>query len=304
MIELDLQTGLYLLAAVVIGIILGWFIRSLSSTRSLDRAGNHWQQQVDQADLKNASLASSLEEYQAAVHNQSQVATKTQAQIDSLVEKLNTLSRKMLAVSAERDKLKDKLSGIMALVSAGRQHMEEQKAEIARVSDFYKGQLDTAVEQRTELARKIDHADSENESLKNLLMSTKSEHEAVSSLLTTTQSRLKILDDVEQRAISLEAEIAELRDAATLDNASAVFGLDAPDGEPDDLTEIVGIGKVFEATLHDLGVYHFRQIAAFGPAEIDQINAELKEFKGRIEHDDWIGQAKELQSRKYEDIER
>jgi len=80
--------------------------------------------------------------------------------------------------------------------------------------------------------------------------------------------------------------------------------LAAPDGEPDDLTEIVGIGKVFEATLHDLGVYHYRQIAAFGPAEIAQINAELKEFKGRIEHDDWIGQAKELHFRKYEDIDR
>jgi len=303
MIELDLQTGLYLLAAVVIGIILGWFIRSWSSRRNLDRAGDHWQQQYDQVDLENATLASSLKEYQAAVHDQSQVATKTQAQIDSLVEKLNTISRKVLTVTAERDKLKDKLSGIMALVSAGRQHMEEQKAEITRVSEFYKGQLDTAVGQRTEFERKIDHTNSENESLRNLLMSTKSEHEAVSDLLTTTQSRLKILDAVEQRTISLEAENAELREAETLDAAPPVFGLDAPDGEPDDLTEIVGIGKVFEATLHDLGVYHYRQIAAFGSAEIAQINEELKEFKGRIEHDDWIGQAKELQFRKYDNID-
>lgn len=304
MIELDLQTGLYLLAAVVTGIILGWFIRSWSSRRNLDRAGDQWQQQYDQVDLENASLASSLEEYQAAVHDQSQVATKTQAQIDSLVEKLNTLSGKVLTVSAERDQLKEKLSGIMSLVSAGRQHMEEQKAEIARVNEFYKGQLDTAAGQQTELQREIDHANSENESLRNLLMSTKSEHEAVSNLLSTTQSRLKVLDEVEQRAISLEAEIAELRDVTKLDNASAMFGLAAPGGEPDDLTEIVGIGKVFEATLHDLGVYHYRQIAAFGPAEIAQINAELKEFKGRIEHDDWIGQAKELHFRKYEDIDR
>jgi len=79
------------------------------------------------------------------------------------------------------------------------------------------------------------------------------------------------------------------------------FGLKEPDGEIDDLTEIIGIGKVFERTLHDLGIYHFRQIAAFGPAEIARINSELKEFKGRIEHDDWIGQAKELQFKKYGD---
>ena len=77
------------------------------------------------------------------------------------------------------------------------------------------------------------------------------------------------------------------------------FALQEPDGEEDDLTEIIGIGKVFARTLNRMGIYQFRQIAAFGPAELAQINAELKEFRGRIEHDDWIGQAKELHFRKY-----
>jgi NADH-quinone oxidoreductase subunit E len=78
-----------------------------------------------------------------------------------------------------------------------------------------------------------------------------------------------------------------------------LFGLSKPEGEADDLTEIVGIGKVFEEMLHDLGIYHFRQIAAFAAEDIARINSELKEFKGRIEHDDWVGQAKELHFKKY-----
>jgi predicted flap endonuclease-1-like 5' DNA nuclease len=77
------------------------------------------------------------------------------------------------------------------------------------------------------------------------------------------------------------------------------FGLSEPEGHPDDLTEIVGIGKVFEEMLHDLGIFHFRQIAAFGDEEIARINSELNEFKGRIENDDWVGQAKELHTKKY-----
>jgi predicted flap endonuclease-1-like 5' DNA nuclease len=32
---------------------------------------------------------------------------------------------------------------------------------------------------------------------------------------------------------------------------------------------------------------------------VARINSELKEFRGRIEHDDWIGQAKELHFKKY-----
>ena len=54
-----------------------------------------------------------------------------------------------------------------------------------------------------------------------------------------------------------------------------------------------------EAMLHRLGVFYFRQIAAFGKAELARVNSELNEFKGRIEHDDWVGQAKELHRRKY-----
>ena len=59
------------------------------------------------------------------------------------------------------------------------------------------------------------------------------------------------------------------------------------------------IGKKFEEMLHELGIFHFRQIAAFAADDIARINSELREFKGRIEHDDWIGQAKELQYKKY-----
>ena len=87
--------------------------------------------------------------------------------------------------------------------------------------------------------------------------------------------------------------------AADLNGGAEGISLPEPDGEEDDLTEIIGIGKVFARTLNRMGIYHFRQIAAFGPTELARINAELKEFRGRIEHDDWIGQAKELHFRKY-----
>ena len=56
---------------------------------------------------------------------------------------------------------------------------------------------------------------------------------------------------------------------------------------------------MFQQTLHDLGIYSYRQIASFGPADIARVNMELKEFRGRMEQDDWVGQAKELLFRKY-----
>ena len=110
--------------------------------------------------------------------------------------------------------------------------------------------------------------------------------------------RFKI-GDIEKSWQEMEQAKAKAKKSANGKKKPSTFGLSKPEGDVDDLTEIIGIGKVFERTLHDLGVYHFRQIAAFGPIEIARINSELKEFKGRVEHDDWIGQAKDLHFRKY-----
>ncbi|HBS49673.1 MAG TPA: NADH-quinone oxidoreductase subunit E [Rhodobacteraceae bacterium] len=72
--------------------------------------------------------------------------------------------------------------------------------------------------------------------------------------------------------------------------------LEAPRGDgPDDLKQLKGVGPKLEKTLNELGIYHFDQIAAWTPAEIAWVDDRLR-FKGRIERDGWIEQAKTLAS--------
>lgn len=73
--------------------------------------------------------------------------------------------------------------------------------------------------------------------------------------------------------------------------------LDAPNGEPDDLKKISGVGPALEKKLHGLGIFHFSQIAAFTADEIAMVDDHLN-FKGRIERDDWVGQAKAFEAEK------
>ncbi len=61
----------------------------------------------------------------------------------------------------------------------------------------------------------------------------------------------------------------------------------------DNLCRIKGIGFVIEEKLHNLGVFHFDQIAAWTEEEIAWIDSHLA-FSGRIKREDWIGQAKKL----------
>jgi predicted flap endonuclease-1-like 5' DNA nuclease len=64
-------------------------------------------------------------------------------------------------------------------------------------------------------------------------------------------------------------------------------------GAPDDLKIISGIGPKNEMLLHRLGIFYFRQIAEWNDDNISWVNSYLK-FKGRIEREDWVGQAKRL----------
>jgi predicted flap endonuclease-1-like 5' DNA nuclease len=64
-------------------------------------------------------------------------------------------------------------------------------------------------------------------------------------------------------------------------------------GGPDDLKLISGVGPKLEQTLNELGFYHFDQVAKWGPSEIAWVDSRLR-FKGRIQRDNWMAQAKIL----------
>jgi predicted flap endonuclease-1-like 5' DNA nuclease len=112
------------------------------------------------------------------------------------------------------------------------------------------------------------------------------------------------LDDMQKNFAEIETQqLKDLEKARKTSTTKKSNGQAPPPQEVDDLKQIIGVGKVFEKTLHDLGITSYRQIAAFTVTDIARINRELKEFKGRMEQDDWVGQAKELCFKKYGEIQ-
>ena len=61
----------------------------------------------------------------------------------------------------------------------------------------------------------------------------------------------------------------------------------------DDLKKLSGVGPVLEQKLLDAGVTSYAQIAAWTEADIAEFDEKLS-FKGRIEREGWVDQAKEL----------
>lgn len=63
---------------------------------------------------------------------------------------------------------------------------------------------------------------------------------------------------------------------------------------PDDLKLIKGVGPKLEKMLHELGITKFSQIAAWSPADIEEISEKLGSFKDRVIRDDWVSKARDL----------
>ena len=110
---------------------------------------------------------------------------------------------------------------------------------------------------------------------------------------TETAPKAKAEDKAKpaEKAKATEKPKAAPKAKAAKEEPAAIFS--APKGDADDLKKISGVGPVLEKKLHASGVTQYAQIAAFSKDDIAKLDEALN-FKGRIERDDWIGQAKAL----------
>jgi predicted flap endonuclease-1-like 5' DNA nuclease len=67
----------------------------------------------------------------------------------------------------------------------------------------------------------------------------------------------------------------------------------------DDLRRIRGIGPAIETALRGVGIRTYRQLAALDGPERERLQEALRDFRQRIEREDWAGQARALHREKY-----
>jgi predicted flap endonuclease-1-like 5' DNA nuclease len=69
--------------------------------------------------------------------------------------------------------------------------------------------------------------------------------------------------------------------------------------QADDLRRIRGIGRAIESSLHGLGIRSYRQLVMLDEAGLERVRDAGRDFRQRIEREDWIGQARRLHREKY-----
>ena len=89
------------------------------------------------------------------------------------------------------------------------------------------------------------------------------------------------------------ARIFERTDARARRLNAAFKGFKKPKGAPDELTQIKGVDAELATRLNGIGVIKFEQIANFSDDDIANVD-EVLTLNGRIEKDNWTGQAQRL----------
>lgn len=97
------------------------------------------------------------------------------------------------------------------------------------------------------------------------------------------------------RAVVEPVAVVEPAIAAAVEKAEAVtpVAVEATKAALDDLTRLVGVGPKLAASLGELGVTQFQQIADWTPDELASYD-QLLNLKGRADREAWIDQAKRL----------
>ncbi len=114
------------------------------------------------------------------------------------------------------------------------------------------------------------------------------EFEEDGEAFTSIEREFNFSSDVTAAVTETEEKSEEVYKTQLLDEIGT-----ATEDEKDDLKRIKGIGKVFEGRLNAMGIYTFKQITALKTDGIVAVEA-LTGFPGRVEREDWIGQAKTL----------
>jgi|GEM_PF-4381280 len=204
---------------------------------------------------------------------------------------LGELDRANLASARDRiDDLKRQLSLQRNQAAVLREELREQTAEIAILEDGRRFDA-MRIAQVENLEEQVEEADREAANARREIEGERAENRRLTEELKQLSSKVEHLERVDEpvRPVAVETTTEPLHPS---------WLLTAPEGKADDLKKIKGIGPALEQSMNALGIFHFHQIASWAAKDVEWATSQIDTLRGRVERDDWVEQAANLQRKK------
>lgn len=280
-------------AATIVGIILGWIIRGNRSQQEKAAINAGWQEQVDaqrkeheRLVKQNKTLMDQVSQFQASGRDAknrakelSSAVQEAYARRDELQREIKDIRSNLEVAVTQRDKLQTNLSAHTGVDDILKEK-DDKIFQLSRELENWQDRLPPLIERYRE----------RNE-----------EASRLETQLAEAETRVRELEQDESQSetriepVSHPDTLTDGRDASNDPIDEAEQAPDEVDDTPrDDLKQIKGVGPAIEKTLNELGIFRFEQIADMSEHEIDRVAQRLKGFHSRIYREDWMGQAREL----------
>ncbi len=199
------------------------------------------------------------------------------AELTELQNEFENLTHKANALEKENVELQMKLKNNLEVANKSNEDFDTLKSKITDLS-----------EENAELKRRLAALMAELEEEKNKTPIITPPVLEVPTILEEDDNDF-VEETKEEKAAKAQAEVK-----AALGSQIAL----ASEADKDDLKLINGVGPFIEKKLNNLGIYTFEQISQFDSNLINKVTDAIQFFPGRIERDDWVGQAKILLGKK------
>ncbi|MBI5917096.1 MAG: hypothetical protein HY842_17125 [Bacteroidetes bacterium] len=253
-----------------------------------DRA--KWQSDLDQSLEETVRLHASSHDYQAAIEDLNNQILELKTSNELLAQGVgneNMTTQIQSSYSATLDRLgslEEKIGQLIAENDALRAAARKEDDELLAMLKYYADSSNRLGSLEAKIGALVD----ENDSLRAELTDLKST-DAVAILMAEPGL------EAARRSGDKEALTSgEISPSDAKDEVLAAIGTTIPAATADqknDLTKIKGIGSFLEKKLNSLGIYTFGQISQFRPDFIEKVTTAIEFFPGRIERDNWVGQA-------------
>jgi predicted flap endonuclease-1-like 5' DNA nuclease len=261
------------------------------NAKDIEIAGLKEQLDLKEADLKRTTFE--LRELEAKIlriegekrelHNQfaplAAELEKLQASNNSYIHTIEDLNNQIVGLKTQASQLQEEI---------GKE--DETVDNLAQIQSIY-----NATRNRLEaLEDKLDRLEGENRTLRQELDVIKDSGLIAAAPLSRglgpeTPLEIAALDAVPEEDNDEPEYIANAGKSVLTEK----FLIDEP-VEKDDLTLINGIGPFLEKQLNSIGVFTYEEISGWDSEKIEEVTHQIEYFPGRIERDDWVGQAARL----------
>ncbi len=279
--ELATRDSWLVILWLFIAFLIGWIFRWLLSrgkigklTGELDRKGNEY-------NALNAKYNGKVEE----INLKSADLKKVNLEVEELHARIKQLESEKGQLHGDLYSCKDERSKLEAELASWADKESVFNTKIDGLNSQILGLQNQVASTPEDLSGKVAELEGANAQLQADLDACKAAADAAPKMAMAAASP-------EDKAAKAEQARADVKAALGAKIASASAD------EKDDLKRINGVGPFIEKKLNNLGIFTYNQVSQFDEDLSNKVTDAIAFFPGRIQRDDWVGQAAKLHGMK------